>query len=137
MRKLVLIEDDDDDIYFFKLACQQVTLDIELTVLRNGLEFIDYVQKNTVLNTVFLLDLNMPKLSGFEALKKISNHPEFNQMVVIIYTTSSRDKDMKFAYELGVKSYLLKPNSMLGIQKLLNNVTQYWFEVNAFSEKAS
>lgn len=137
MPKLVLIEDDDDDIYFFKLACKQANIHIDLTVLRDGQEFIDYVQNNLVLNTVFLLDLNMPKVGGFEALQRIRNHPKFNQMIIIIYTTSSRDKDIYQAYELGIKSYLLKPNSISDIQALIYTVSQYWFVINARSEEVS
>ncbi len=135
MAELVLIEDDEDDIYFFKEACSQLNRDISITVLRDGWEFIDYVENNSIKNKVFLLDLNMPKLGGLEALDKLQSNPRLSQMVIVTYTTSSRDKDIKDAYKLGVKSYLLKPNSMVEIMRMIETVSQYWFTVNSYSEE--
>lgn len=137
MSKLVLVEDDDDDIYFFKSACQNASQPLELIVLRDGVEFVEYVKHHSVHNTLFLLDLNMPKLSGFEALESINEHEKFKQMLIITYTTSSSDRDINKAYELGAKSYLLKPNSVSDIQHLIKQVTQYWFELNNCPEEVS
>jgi len=136
MAELVLIEDDEDDIYFFKEACSQLKQNISITVLGNGWEFIDYVENNSIKNKVFLLDLNMPKLGGLEALSKLQNNPKLSQMVIVTYTTSSRDKDIKDAYKLGVKSYLLKPNSMTEIKHMVEAVSQYWFTINSYTEEA-
>lgn len=136
MAELVLIEDDEDDIYFFKEACSQLKQNISITVLGNGWEFIDYIENNSIKNKVFLLDLNMPKLGGLEALSKLQSNPKLSQMVIVTYTTSSRDKDIKDAYKLGVKSYLLKPNSMTEIKHMVEAVSQYWFTINSYTEEA-
>ncbi len=132
MPEFILVEDDDDDIYFFKAACESLSSPINLTVLRDGIELIDYTEKHSVANKVFLLDLNMPQMGGLEALTHLNRLKLFHQMVIVTYTTSSRDKDIWDAYELGVKSYLLKPNSISGIQQLVTTLIHYWFNYTKY-----
>lgn len=126
MSNIVLVEDDLDDIYFFKRACQGISDDITITTLSNGKELIDYVNTQGVLNKIFFIDLNMPKVGGLEALSKIKSAQHFEQMISIIYTTSARDKDIVKSYELGAKSYLLKPDSLSKIQELIQSTIKYW-----------
>lgn len=130
MTEIVLIEDDDDDIYFFKTACLKLDSSINLITLRNGIEFIDYVKKEGIADKIFFVDLNMPKMGGIEALEKLKQLSISAQMISIIYTTSSREKDILDAYEFGAKSYLLKPDSLTKIQELIQSTINYWFKQN-------
>lgn len=137
MAEIILVEDDDDDVYFFKTACKNVAPNIKLTTLNNGVDFIDYIHHCEPSQKIFLLDLNMPRMGGLEALSKIRGVTHFKQLIVIIYTTSAREKDITDAYELGAKSYLLKPDSLEKIQELISNTVAYWFEQNAHVSKES
>lgn len=127
---IVLVEDDEDDIYFFRKACQEIDSNIELTILRNGIELIDHVLKHGVNGKVFMVDLNMPQIGGLEALQKIKSYQSLSHMVALIYTTSSSDLDIKEAMELGVKSYLLKPDSLSKIKELVTSTANFWFNEN-------
>lgn len=127
---IVLVEDDEDDIYFFRKACQEIDSKIELTILRNGIELVEHVLKYGVNGKVFIVDLNMPKMGGLEALNKIKSFQSLSQMVVLIYTTSSSEHDIKEAMEIGVKSYLLKPDSLGKIKELVSSTADFWFNEN-------
>lgn len=130
MPEIILVEDDSDDIYFFEIACKAINMDIKLTVLKNGLELTNYVKTNDMHGKIFLIDLNMPKLGGIEALSLLRNSIDFHHMIAIIYTTSSREKDIEDAYSIGAKSYLLKPDSVTKIKELIKTTVNYWFDNN-------
>ncbi|MCV2885156.1 response regulator [Aestuariibacter sp. AA17] len=135
MTKIILVEDDPDDVYFFKSACGALKPDTNIIVLNDGQELIHYLENNDCRDSVILLDLNMPKLGGLDVLEILNENDSVNELVIVTYTTSSSDSDVKAAYQLGVKSYLTKPDSAKELNELIATLTSYWFKFCRFPKK--
>ena len=74
-----------------------------------------------------LLDLNMPKKDGREALKEIKQHPIFKKIPVIIFTTTKSENEIRRCYELGANTYIVKPVSFDALIKVVEDIREYWF----------
>jgi CheY-like chemotaxis protein len=78
---------------------------------------------------IILLDLNMPKLDGREALAEIKADPDLRQIPIVVLTTSSAESDIHQAYELGVNSFITKPVTFAGLVEVMQGFSRYWFEI--------
>ena len=77
---------------------------------------------------VILLDLNMPKKDGREALKELKQHPIFKKIPVIVFTTTKNEIEIKRCYELGANSYVVKPLTFDELLMVVENIRSYWFQ---------
>ena len=82
-----------------------------------------------------LLDLNMPRVDGFEVLKTIKQDPRLKKMPVIVLTTSNREKDIQLAYGLGCNSYIVKPVNYDNFLKAVVDIQRYWIILNEIPSK--
>lgn len=133
---ILMADDDEDDLMLTRDAFLENRLGNELKFVRNGEELMDYLSHrgeysadNAPLPDLILLDLNMPKKDGREALKEIKSDNRLKQIPVVILTTSKAEEDIMKSYELGVNSFITKPvtfNDMIRITKALGD---YWFEI--------
>ncbi|GHF98447.1 response regulator [Thalassotalea marina] len=135
MSKLILVEDDEDDIYFFKNACRREAVEVEIVILNDGSELLDYIDANNCTSDLIMLDLNMPKVGGIEVLTRLKSSGLVYPLNVIVYTTSARKTDVEQAYRLGAKSFIQKPNSQEQLNFLIRSVYVYWFEFNLLLRK--
>jgi len=130
LEKVLLLAEDNDDHYLLtKEAFVDAGLPFTLQRVRDGEELMDYLlQRGSFASqapktpTLILLDLNMPRKDGREALKEIKTFPQFRHIPVIILTTSKNDEDVVYADELGVTSFLKKPvnyEEFLAFMKML------------------
>ncbi len=78
---------------------------------------------------LILLDLNMPKKDGREALAEIKGDPEFRRIPIVVMTTSKTEEDIYRTYDLGVNSYITKPVSFQGLVEVMQILGKYWFEI--------
>src|SRR4029078_6156342 len=78
---------------------------------------------------LILLDLNMPKKDGREALREIKADPTLRQIVVVVLTTSKADEDILRSYDSGASSFITKPVTFDGLVELLKGMGRYWFEI--------
>ena len=132
---LILIEDDANDVLLFQKAISKCGLDVELVVLRDGEKAITYLtgekdsenQKNPDL---VLLDLKLPRKSGFEVLEWIKSEPTMQSTPVVILSSSKQTQDVHNAYKLGANSYLVKPTGFTELNKLIADLGSYWFNHN-------
>jgi len=114
---LLLAEDNDDHYLLTEEAFAEAKLPFVLRRVRDGEELMEYLLKRGSYSTLnsqnipslILLDLNMPRKDGREALKEIKSYPEFRKIPVIILTTSKNEEDVVYADELGVTSFIRKP----------------------------
>ena len=128
---ILLIDDDVVDQEAVRRALNSSSLKFRLSVASNGLEGLEALHGIDRSMTsgklpLILLDLNMPRMNGFEFLKELRAHPELESAVVFVLSTSQRDEDVKVSYEYGVAGYVSK-NSMAADFTLLGQfLHSYW-----------
>ena len=111
--KILMTDDDSDDRLLALLAFKKLNVAHSIDFVNNGQELIDYLlsrlDSKRELPDLILLDLNMPRKDGRQALKEIKAHPKLNQLDTIIFSTSPSERDMKDMLELGARKYIVKP----------------------------
>src|SRR5687768_13230513 len=136
MQKLFILvaEDDSDDRFLLQTAFKEKGYNDKLEFVENGvelLEFLTRIQEDKTGQDTYpyfiLLDLNMPKKDGREALKEIKQHPVFKKIPVIVFTTTKSENEIKHCYELGANTYIVKPASYDALIKVIDNIRRYWF----------
>lgn len=133
--RILLVEDDPNDILLFEKALSTKNFPIELVIVRDGEKAISYLSgngesKGRPIPDLVLLDLKLPRKSGFEVLEWIKSHPLLRTIPVIIFSSSKQTQDLKTAYSLGANSYLVKPTGFMELNKLIEDLGGYWFVHN-------
>ena len=134
---ILLADDDPDDRLLAKQALERSRLANDLRFVEDGEELIDYLRRRgrfTDPHTsprpgLILLDLNMPRKDGREALKEIKNDPRLRDIPVVVLTTSKTDEDIVRTYNLGVNSYITKPVRFSALVSVMRAIGKYWFEI--------
>lgn len=134
---ILLADDDEDDCMLAREALVESRLSSELHVVKDGEELMDYLYhrgKYASPNSsprpgLILLDLNMPKKDGREALKEIKADPELRQIPVIVLTTSKAEEDIYRTYDLGANSFIIKPMNFASLVEVMRTIGKYWFEI--------
>jgi len=140
---ILLVEDDKDDAFLMKRAFGKASVPVRLQVAPDGREALRYLQgegdyanrEHYPLPCLTLLDLNLPYVPGLEVLKQIREHAELRKLVVVVLTSSVANSDIERAYDLGVNSYLSKPNNLEEVEALVDLLGQYWLSKNRLSDK--
>ncbi|MEO6034828.1 MAG: response regulator [Verrucomicrobiota bacterium] len=135
---ILLAEDDAGDVFLMKHALEKASVSYPMKVVRDGEEAIHYLQgagefadrKNNPLPAILLLDLNMPKISGFEILTWIRGQVDLKRLPVVVLSTSSQQHDVRKAYELGANSYLTKPSNFDDLVEMVKMVEANWLKLN-------
>jgi len=109
-KKIYLSDDDHDDVEFFKLAVAEICGGCSLTVSYNGEELLAQLENcGDDRPDIIFLDVNMPKINGLEALKSLKQFSGFENIPVIVYSTTTNDTFINDAYSLGANHYFVKP----------------------------
>lgn len=132
---LLLADDDSDDRLLVQDAIHECGWRGELRCVENGEELLDYLQRrgNYAGSQVprpglILLDLNMPRKDGREALREIKADPLLRRIPVVILTTSKADTDIASLYEMGANSFISKPVQFEGLVNVIRLIGEYWFK---------
>ncbi len=124
---LVVAEDDQDDQVLIKEAFEECGIDTKSIVfVADGEELIAQLNADCARNSLVILDLNMPKKDGREALKEIRAKAELKHIPVIILSTSHNEQDVKFTYKNGANTYFIKPDNFSDLVTICRNITNYW-----------
>jgi CheY-like chemotaxis protein len=137
MITILLADDDPDDRQLTRDAFTQNRLVNELHTVEDGEELMDYLHRRNryenlrgkPLPGLILLDLNMPRKDGREALKEMKADPILRRIPIVVLTTSKAEEDILRSYDLGVNSYVTKPVTFKSLVELIKVLGQYWFEV--------
>jgi len=132
-----MADDDEDDRLMTKEALEESRVANDIRFVTNGEELLDYLYRRGEYSDpeksprpgLILLDLNMPKKDGREALREIKADPDLRQIPVVILTTSKDEEDIIRSYDLGVNSFITKPVSFEGLVFVINTLAQYWFQI--------
>jgi CheY-like chemotaxis protein len=137
-RKMLVADDSADDRYLLKLALANCGLDVKIDFVEDGPEALDYLAgrgnfRNLLgqpLPDLFLLDINMPRMDGFEVLQALRQELHLFWLPVIMHSTSNRREDIGLALALGANSYLCKPALPAELARLLGCLCRYWLELH-------
>jgi len=136
---ILVAEDDPTDAYFFERAFRRAGLPVALHFVHDGEVVVDYLQGrgsfadriHHPLPHVVLLDLQMPRMDGFEVLDWIRHQPQLANLEVVIFSSSEAARDMNRAYRLGANSYMVKPHSMEELMGLVATFKKHWLEADS------
>ena len=139
---ILYAEDDDDDYLLVKEAFEEAALHFDLRRVKDGEELMDYLLRRGAHQNaetsphamVILLDLNMPKKDGREALKEIKANPQLRRIPVVVLTTSRAEEDVFRAYDTGVNSYIRKPIHFDKFVEIAKGFANFWFNIATLSK---
>ncbi len=135
-RKCILVADDDaDDRELIKVAFEEKGAEVQICFVENGEELLYYLYRRGKYKdemqypfpSLILLDLNMPKKDGRDALREIKSDQQLKSLPIVILTTSTAAKDVSHCYELGVNSYMIKPANFSDLVQFAGMLHDYWF----------
>lgn len=134
---ILMAEDDPDDRLLTRDALRESRLVNGIHFVEDGEELMDYLCRRgryapphkAPRPGLILLDLNMPRKDGREALEEIKADPLLRRIPVVVLTTSEAEEDILRSYDLGVSGFITKPVTFDGLVKVMRSVTIYWFQI--------
>jgi CheY-like chemotaxis protein len=106
--RILCIEDDADDQYIFRQAMGRLDIPHTYSIVNNGKEALDYLQTEQQLPHIIFLDLNMPEMNGVSCLRELKSSNSYNEIPVIILSTSDRPFDIQLTQKMGARNYVIK-----------------------------
>ena len=137
MPVILMAEDDEDDYVIARDVFADRRIMNELKWVKDGQELLDYLRRKGKYADpaespdpgLILLDLNMPRKDGREALKEIKSDPKLRRIPVVVLTTSKAEEDVVRSYDLGVNSFITKPVDFQQFVDVVKTLTQYWLQL--------
>ena len=134
---ILIVDDDTEDRMMMADAFAESHIANPLRFVENGEQLMDYLLrrgayeslKQEPLPGLILLDLNMPRKDGREALKEIKANPDLRRIPIVVLTTSKAEEDILRTYDLGVNSYVTKPVTFQSLVDTIKVLGRYWFEI--------
>lgn len=133
---ILIAEDDPDDRLLAQEALDESRLVNDTRFVHDGEELLDYLYRRGKYADqeaprpgLILLDLNMPRKDGREALSEIKLDPELRRIPIVVMTTSKAEEDILRTYDLGVSSFIVKPVTFDGLVEIMQTLGRYWFEI--------
>jgi len=134
---ILLADDDEEDRMLACDALAESRLSNDITCVTDGEDLMDYLHRRGKYAPpveaprpgLILLDLNMPKKDGREALREIKSDPELRQISVVVLTTSKAEEDIYSSYDSGASSFISKPVTFEGLVDVMKGLGKYWFEI--------
>ena len=138
MKKILLVEDREDDVLLFQIASKQTGIQHALEIKADGSAAIDYLTalppkdktKASDVPNLILLDIKMPKTDGLEVLAWIRKQARFATLPVVMFTSSANPEDVLKAMALGANSFVVKTGDMLQLKNMVQALLQFWFGVH-------
>jgi len=135
---ILLVEDDPNDVLLVKRAFKKAEIGNPIQVVEDGDQALDYLAGNGKYAdreayphpVLLLLDLKLPRSSGFDVLGWIRKHPGLSRLPVVVLTSSKEISDIKRAYDLGANSYLVKPVNFDSLLEMVRALNLYWLILN-------
>jgi CheY-like chemotaxis protein len=138
---ILLVEDNEDDIFFMRRALRAAQISNTLKVVQDGQAAVDYLagiglyanRSESPMPCLVLLDLKLPIRGGLDVLAWIDQTPALRSLIVIVLTTSREPNDVQCAYRFGAKSYVVKPTDVTVLVELLRSLKNFWLTFNEFA----
>ncbi len=123
-KKFLLVDDDPDDCFLFQEVLSDLSPAVHLDIASDGQEALERLKKMEVLPDIIFLDLNMPRMDGKQCLFELKRNPQYRNVPVFIYTTSSHSKDIEEAIQSGAACFITKPASIHELRQMLSIIMQ-------------
>jgi len=135
---ILLVEDNPSDVFLIQRAFSKATPVTTIQVVKDGGQAVDYLAGNGPyidrefypLPVLMILDLKLPRKSGFEVLEWLQQQPMLNRLPVVVLSSSDQPGDINRAYDLGVNSYLVKPLALHALLDIVDTIGLYWLALN-------
>lgn len=134
---ILMADDDADDRLMTQEAFEESRLANDLRFVEDGVELLDYLQRrgrytdpaSSPRPGLILLDLNMPRKDGREALREIKADPQLRSIRIVVLTTSKAEEDIYRTYDLSAASYITKPVTFTAMAEMVKTLGTYWLEI--------
>jgi CheY-like chemotaxis protein len=131
---VLVAEDDENDILILRMAFEQAGVARSLVAVRDGQEAVDYLcgtppytdRSANPLPALLILDLKMPRMSGFDVLAWLASRPDFKNLPAVLFSSSACDQDISKARQLGARDYLVKPHLISDWVKIVHAIDKLW-----------
>jgi CheY-like chemotaxis protein len=143
---ILMADDDEDDRDLTRDALEDAEYIDQMDFVADGRDLIDYLRRSGPYGSpesagrprpsIILLDLNMPRMDGREALAEIKSDEELRRIPVVVLTTSNDDHDVRNAYDLGANSYITKPVTASKLETVLARLAEYWSQIVTLPDPA-
>lgn len=136
VNRMLLVEDDPNDIELIQLALENYNFANEIDIVEDGEQALEYLfgtgedRIKRQLPRVIILDLKLPKINGIQVLEAIRRDPTTKKIAVVVMTSSAEDRDLEACYNLGVNSYIIKPFDFQQFTEIAQQVGLYWMMLN-------
>jgi len=129
-RPILMADDDADDRFLVQAAFEDNKILNQILFFEDGEQLLNYFSLGDVksIPNLILLDLNMPKRDGREVLKVLRSNVNWNEIPIIIFSTSNAPDDVVKAYQLGADCYIVKPSSYEELRDLMSSVHNFWLK---------
>jgi two-component system response regulator len=130
--QIIIAEDDDDDFFLTRTAFERAGMLNPLLRVKNGEELLDLLKRRAGPDAgaaLVILDLNMPRMDGREALQRIKADPDLRRLPIIVMTTSNAEEDIVRSYDLGACSFIHKPVTFAAFVAAAGLLKRYWLEM--------
>jgi CheY-like chemotaxis protein len=132
---ILLVEDNPADVKITQRALRESAVPVELIVVRDGQEAVDYLLRQPPYDAVgwrspdlILLDLNLPGMNGREVLERVRANDALRHVPVVVLTTSRRQEDVQQMYASGANTYIEKPQDFTRFVEVLQTIQRYWLD---------
>jgi CheY-like chemotaxis protein len=136
-KKILLVEDNANDIELALTALQECHLSNDVQSVRDGAEALDYLyQRNAYeereagLPRVILLDLKMPRVDGIQVLRTLKGDPAMRHVPIVMLTSSREEQDLAVSYDLGANAFVVKPVDFHEFVQAIRNLGTFWAVIN-------
>jgi len=131
---VLLVEDDLNDIFLVKRAFKMARVQSPLHIVTDGVEAMNYLRgqdrfsdrRAYPLPKLIVMDIKMPRKSGFEVLEWVKRDPLLRRIPIVIVSSSENPADINRSYELGANAYMVKPVDFQAVEHLFQSITHYW-----------
>ncbi|MDJ1480819.1 response regulator [Cytophagaceae bacterium YF14B1] len=131
MRTILIIDDDPEDRFLLEIAFSENTIANPLVFLKDGIELMQYIdtKMDTNIPAFILMDLNMPRMNGKQALQWIKSDSRLRCIPVLIYSTSDNAQEVGECYQLGANGYIVKPSEYTALVALVSHLYAFWVQM--------
>jgi DNA-binding response OmpR family regulator len=122
--QIFLIEDDADDIELLEVSLKDNKIEYSMDVVMEGDKVQDYIMNCKKLPNIIVMDFNLPRVHGREIIKQIKSNKQFQNIPLLVLTTSTAREDIEYSYQMGADSFITKPTTIQGFNATVGTIVQ-------------